>query len=136
MVAHRTLTPFVRVRILHPLPKEFIAKAMNSFFCCGFIPRFAAISFCAALSFAQKLRLQSRTARLYLPQAAPNRRPPAAKSSELRFGAFLFVLDWIRALTNNYDRAAQRRRRCQKTAQNRKILGCFVIFSNVLGQHA
>ena len=24
MVAHRTLTPFVRVRILHPLPKQFI----------------------------------------------------------------------------------------------------------------
>ena len=31
MVAHRTLTPFVRVRILHPLPREVSLRTYFSF---------------------------------------------------------------------------------------------------------
>ena len=36
MVAHRTLTPFVRVRILHPLPKNSFGQKSGAFsFCVG-----------------------------------------------------------------------------------------------------
>ena len=34
MVAHRTLTPFVRVRILHPLPKAACRFRQAAFFIC------------------------------------------------------------------------------------------------------
>ncbi len=36
MVAHRTLTPFVRVRILHPLPKQLTEKSVSCFFICSY----------------------------------------------------------------------------------------------------
>jgi len=52
--------------------------------------RFVADSFCSALSFAQKLRLQSRSPRLHLPQAAPGRRPPAAKEKPEDYSSGFF----------------------------------------------
>jgi len=59
-----------QIRILHPLPKAS-GESLKLFFVAGLSSRFAANSFSASLSFAQKLRLQSRSPRLALPQAAP-----------------------------------------------------------------